>query len=97
MRAKKQLANIPTEIRGIQYNMQPEIQVQLDLIMKSCSINTTTKAINYCVMQHLRLVEALRKEESEANKIYREKMAIENEMSKLVQFLDYLQKHTKKG
>ena len=58
-------------------------------------LNTIHKVIDYCILNHDRIVELLRKEEADALKVHRSKMTIEAELTKLAQFNHFVKKYTK--
>jgi hypothetical protein len=77
------------------YIIQPEVMEALEDIMKEQGYKTMSKAITVSVLSHRHLHQRLKEEESAAAKLFHEKMAIESQLTKFVQFLDYVKKHTK--
>jgi hypothetical protein len=93
MPRKKQITPLA---KVMTYQIKQDVMNAIECIQKrEPGLNTIHKVIDYCILNHDRLVELLRKEESEALKLHRSKIAIETELTKLAQFQSFLQKHTK--
>jgi hypothetical protein len=78
------------------YQIKEDVLNALQALMqREHGLNTMHKAIDYCILNHDKLVELLRKEEADALRLHRSKTTIEAELTKLAQFNDFLKKHTK--
>jgi hypothetical protein len=91
---RKKKITLPAKVMS--YHVKQDVLNAIECIMKrEPQLNTIHKVIDRCIIQYLLLCESINKSTDQLIMVTREKKAIEYELSKLVQFLDYLKKHTK--
>lgn len=83
------------KVKAISYNIQPEVNDALSVIMQRRGINTITKAINYCIVTHLPLAEKLSDTENKLTEALQANYSVSDVIGTFIRTLRLMDKHTK--